>query len=163
MRMDRDRGSSSPFLRAGILLAAAGGVLFAVNKLRPRPDGEETEPLEVRASLTILRTPDDVYEHWRRLEHLPEDLRHGASNAEFSEEHPPERLQWRSSVRSKVPSRGELRLRPWREGEGTRFDLLLRIEHPGGSSVRSSLDREIGEGLRRFKSQMEAGEVAEHA
>jgi uncharacterized membrane protein len=211
-RADPESRPVDLLVRAGVLAGAATAVAFAARRrtaaawsgaaavalpLAARgvtgrwPLGRPLEsalPVAVRAHLSIARRPAEVYDAWRRLEDLPQVLRHVLSveplddghwrwrartlagtvewQAAIEEERPGERLRWRSLPGSEIQHEGTLELRPGRAGEGTSLDLDLRIGAAGpraraavAALLRPALALEIREDLRRFKNRLEAGEV----
>lgn len=109
--------------------------------------GDDT--VDVRATFTIMRPAVEIYDRWRRLEDLPEILRHVKEvregedgrtywraetpvgevewEASIVEERRPDILRWQSLPDSDVVHEGRLVLKPWRGGEGTLLDLRLHI------------------------------------
>lgn len=109
--------------------------------------GDET--VDVRATFTIMRPAVEIYDRWRRLEDLPDILRHVKEVQETEEGHThwraetpvgeveweaaiveerrPDILRWQSLPDSDVVHEGRLTLKPWRGGEGTQLDLRLHI------------------------------------
>jgi uncharacterized membrane protein len=186
MQRDRqDNGQTSDtLLRVSALAGAAVALLFAARRQSPRVwtgaaalalplatrgitghwPLEETvkgsDPVEVRATFTIMRPAVDIYDRWRRLEDLPSILRHvkevregedGRSHwragtpagevewdAEIVEDRRPEVLRWQSLPGSEVAHEGRLTLRPWRGGEGTQMDVRIRVGR--GSSHQAHRD-----------------------
>jgi len=183
-RADPESRPVDLLVRAGVLAGAATAVAFAARRrtaaawsgaaavalpLAARgvtgrwPLGRPLEsalPVAVRAHLSIARRPAEVYDAWRRLEDLPQVLRHVLSveplddglwrwrartpagtvdtpagtlewQAAIEEERPGERLRWRSLPGSEIQHEGTLELRPGRAGEGTSLDLDLRIGAAG--------------------------------
>jgi uncharacterized membrane protein len=106
-------------------------------------------PVEIEHRLTVQRPVEEVFDAWRRLEDLPETLRHvehvevldeGLSQwtastpagkvewiAEIVHERRPHLLAWRSLADSDILHEGRLELSPWRGGRGTLLDLRMRI------------------------------------
>ena len=85
--------------------------------------------VEVKKSVTILRTPDEVYAYWRDVEHLPQFMYHLESvtvgpgttshwkakapagttvewDAEITEDQPNQLIAWRSLDGATVPNAG---------------------------------------------------------
>lgn len=172
--------------------AAAVALPLAVRALAgrwPLEDSLRDPAIDVRSTLTIERSPREVFDAWRDLESLPSILRHletvdeignGRSRwvarsplgtevewrAEIIEERPGELLRWRSLEGSEIEHEGSLELRPWRSEGSTELVVTLHASHRRGAPVgpalgllRPALAREIHEDLRRFKNLMEAGEV----
>lgn len=180
---------------AGIAAAAGGAFLvyrgaMAYCPVRARVEQfAEVEPVEVEHAVTIMRSPEELYAFWRRLENLPTFMRHlrsveptgartshwvarGPANtrfewdAEIVDEEPNQVLSWRSTEDSEVPNSGWVRFSPLPAGGGTEVRVYLSYEPPAGrfgKQVARMFGEEpyqqIREDLRRFKNLMEAGEV----
>lgn len=124
--------------------------------------GDDT--VDVRATFTIMRPAVEIFDRWRRLEDLPDILRHVKEvretedghthwradtpvgevewDAAIVEENRPDILRWQSLPDSDVVHEGRLTLKPWRGGEGTQLDLRLHIgpNHQG----KNGQDRDEG-------------------
>jgi uncharacterized membrane protein len=190
----------------GLALAALGGTLvyrgvtghcdmyqaFGVNTAK-RSGRSVSIPYElgirVDQSITIDKTPEEVYRFWRNLENLPKfmtnvesvreiDNKHshwvvkgpGTASvewqAEIINEKENERIGWRSLSGSQVANAGSVHFRPVGDG-ATEVTIELQYEPPGGSvgaTVAKLMGRDpasqIAEDLRRLKQLMETGETA---
>ncbi len=145
--------------------------------------------VEVKKSVTILRTPDEVYAYWRDLEHLPQFMYHLESvtagpgtrshwvakapagttvewDAEITADQPGQLLAWRSLDGATVPNAGVVTFVAAPAGRGTELSVQLQYDPPGGAAG-AAVARLFGEepaqqlrdDLRRFKQVMETGEV----
>jgi uncharacterized membrane protein len=145
--------------------------------------------LNVLESVTLNRPIDQLYRFWRNLENLPQFMRHLESvdrvtdtishwrakgprgtvvewDAEIINEVPNQVIGWRSLEGSDVVSAGSVNFDDEGAGRGTRVTVHLQYSPPGGK-VGAALAKlfgrdaatEIREDLRRFKQQLEAGEV----
>ena len=144
---------------------------------------------EVVQSITINRLPEDVYRFWRRLDNLPQFMRHLESvevidqqrshwkakgpadktvewEAVITEDRPNELIAWRADGKADVYNEGTVRFRPAPGGRGTEVTVDLRYDPPGGVAgvaVAKLLHREPGQqvydDLRRLKQVLEIGEV----
>jgi uncharacterized membrane protein len=144
----------------------------------------------VEESVTINRSPDELYRFWRNLENLPRVMRHLESvervtdtlsrwrakgpagidvewNAEIHHEVPNKLIGWRSIEGSDVVSAGSVHFDNARSGRGTRLRVRLQYSPPGGKAGAAlaklagrDAATEIREDLERFKQQVETGEVA---
>lgn len=144
----------------------------------------------VEESITVNRSPAELYQFWRDLENLPRFMQHlesveklsetlsrwravgpGGSivewNAEIINEVPNELIAWRSLEGSDVVNAGSVHFDSEGAGRGTRLRVRLQYSPPGGkigTGVARLLGRdaatEIREDLRRLKQLFEAGEVA---
>ena len=145
-------------------------------------------PIHVVESITINRSPEDVYRFWRDLENLPRFMAHlesvrsenGSSvwrakgpagtliewHAEITLDRPGETLAWRSLEGASVPNRGVVRFKPAPAGRGTEVLVELKYDPPGGA-ISAAIAKLFGEepsqqiagDLRRLKQVLETGEV----
>ncbi|HSA58045.1 MAG TPA: SRPBCC family protein [Gemmatimonadaceae bacterium] len=151
---------------------------------RARPRG-----IRVQRSITVNRSPEEVYAFWRDFENLPRFMRHlesvrdlgdgrsrwkarapaGATvvwEAELVDDRPNELIAWRSVEGSDVWNTGAVRFRPAPGGRGTEVHVNIRYYPPGGviTSRLAMLFREepgqqVQDDLRHFKQVMETGEI----
>ena len=139
---------------------------------------------------TIERAADDLYREWRDFENLPNIMSHlrevealderrsrwhahgpvGTSaswEAEIITDEPGRRIAWRS-VGGNVPNAGSVTFAPAPGERGTELRVEMEWAPPGGPLGRSFAHLFAGgdpgliveSDLRRFKSKMEAGDVA---
>jgi uncharacterized membrane protein len=144
--------------------------------------------IKVEQSITINKSPAEVYRFWRRFENLPRFMNHLESvtttgegrshwvakapagttvewDAEIYNEKEGELIAWRSLEGADVDNAGSVRFEPAGEN-GTTVRVTLRYDPPGGA-VGAAIarifgenpDQQINEDLRRFKQVMETGEV----
>jgi uncharacterized membrane protein len=172
-------------------VATAAAVKLVDDLLASRKNGvepREAHPVSLRASVTINRTPAEVYRFWRALENLPLFMDHiesvrevggesewcargplGSSlewQARIVEDEPEERISWQSLEGSELPNRGKVEFRDEPGGVGTEVHVELAFEPPGGA-VGAALARLFDElpeqwlrnDLRRLKQILETGEV----
>jgi uncharacterized membrane protein len=144
--------------------------------------------LKAVSTCTVARPIAEVFQYWRRLEHLPEFMQHlecvtqrtptdshwvisgGGIRVQWDavvfNEHRNELIAWRSRDDAPVPNAGSVRLEPAPLGEGTEVTVSLEYMPPGGSLSAGFVklfgknpNYQLGEDLRRFKALMEAGEI----
>ncbi|HEU4643524.1 MAG TPA: SRPBCC family protein [Gemmatimonadaceae bacterium] len=143
----------------------------------------------VTRSITIGRSPEEVYRFWHDFENLPRFMRYLESvrvtgdrrshwtakmptgmrlewDAEITEDRPNELIAWRSLEGSEVRTEGAVRFREAPGGRGTEVVVNLSYQPPGGvvttklaQLFRAIPDYEIERELRAFKQVMETGEV----
>ena len=142
----------------------------------------------VAKSVTINRPRQEVYEHWRALDRLPEFMIHLESvtitadgrshwvakapggtvewDAEITEDEPGVVLSWESIEGSDVPNGGSVRFAAAPADRGTEVHVMLRYDPPGGSAgamvaklFGEEPSQQLLDDLRRFKQVMETGEV----
>jgi uncharacterized membrane protein len=145
--------------------------------------------IKVEKSITINKSPAELYSFWRRFENLPRFMNHlesvtttgagrshwvakapaGSSvewDAEVYNEKENELIAWRSLDGADVDNAGSVRFEPATGGRGTTVRVTLRYDPPGGALGAAvarlfgeNPDQQIDEDLRRFKQVMETGEV----
>ena len=126
--------------------AAAAGIWatqrFSRSEQAGRLRARVSRDIHVRKTYTINRQPDAVYGFWRKLENLPQFMKHLESveligerrsrwrakgpagfkvewEAELIDDRPNERIAWRSLEGSTVPNRGSVRFDPAPGSRGT--------------------------------------------
>ena len=179
------------------LLAATGAVVgvaavdaYAAARLSRNSQVQKLAlPVHVVRSITINRSPETVYQFWRKLENLPTFMAHlesvqeeeigttlwrakapaGTSvewRAEITIDRPNEQLAWRSLEGASVPNRGVVCFKPGPAGRGTELIVELKYEPPGGA-IGAAIAKLFGEepgqqiagDLRRLKQVLETGSV----
>ena len=190
-RSDRNRLAVATLAVAGVTLLD----VLAGQRLGRGPNGDtewdqrERRGVHLRRSITVNRSPEEVYRFWRDFENLPRFMAHleavqvlderrsrwvakapaGSKaewDAEIVEDVPNQRIVWRSLAGSEVPNEGSVRFVPAPGGRGTEVHVELRYRPPGGrfaATVAKLFGEEPGQqvagDLRRFKQVMELGEV----
>lgn len=140
--------------------------------------------------MTILRSPGELYLEWRDLARWPElvpmlesvtlhDARlshwvaRGPANiriewdAELVADEPGHRIAWRSVENSDVSNTGSVHFQTAPGGRGTEVRVVLtytplagRLGAAMATMFGKGADRQVREGLRRFKQRMETRELA---
>jgi uncharacterized membrane protein len=143
--------------------------------------------IKVEKSVTINRSPQELYSFWRRFENLPRFMNHLESvttttqgrshwvakapagttvewDAEIYNEKEGELIAWRSLDGADVDNAGSVRFEP--AAEGTLVRVTLRYDPPGGAVGAAvarlfgeNPEQQIEEDLGRFKQVMETGEA----
>jgi uncharacterized membrane protein len=146
--------------------------------------------VKVEHSVTVHRSPEELYTFWRDPLNLPrlfefvesvEMLSHTrahwrvrgpagstiAWDAEIINEIPNELLAWKSVGDADIPNAGSLHFRTAPEGDATDFRLVLEYQPPAGhlgawiaKVVAENPDVQVRHALRRFKEIVESGDVA---
>jgi uncharacterized membrane protein len=153
----------------GLLVAGVGGALLhrgatghcyayqALGVNTAEPDADRASGFEVRESLLIDKSPEELYAHWRDLENLPRIMSHLKSvertengrsrwlatapaiaggeiawDAEIVEDVPNERISWRSLPGSKVDTQGKVEFRRALGDRGTIVRVELEYRPPAG-------------------------------
>jgi uncharacterized membrane protein len=145
--------------------------------------------IRVAQSVTINRSPEELYRFWRDFQNLPRFMKHIESareteggqshwvakapagttvewDARITEDRPNELIAWRSLEGSDVDHVGSVRFERAPGGRGAIVKVEMRYRPPAGvvgATVAKLLGkdprRQIRDDLRRFKQIMEAGEV----
>lgn len=144
--------------------------------------------IHIEKSITIDKSPDELYRFWREFENLPRFMKHLESvsrvgldrwhwvakgplgttvewDAEIYNEKPNELIAWRSLEGADITNAGSVRFTP--SARGTQVKVNLNYNAPGGK-VSALLARLFGqepgqmieEDLRRLKQVLETGEIA---
>jgi uncharacterized membrane protein len=155
-----------------------------------KPEGIDLrQGITVRKTITIQRTPDELYRFWRDFQNLPQFMQHLESvevidnqrsrwtakapagmmvswEAEIVDDQPDERITWRSLPGSDVTNAGLVRFITAPGGRGTEVHVTLRYSPPAGqlgAIIAKLLGEEpagqVADDLRRLKQVMELGEV----
>ena len=144
----------------------------------------------VERTVTINRTPSELYAFWRDFTNLPRIMKHleavevldqtrsrwtakapaGSTvtwEAEVYNEVPNELIAWRSLHDADVPNAGSVHFKALPHDRGTEVRVLLEYQPPAGrlggliaKLFHEEPDAQVREDLRRFKQLMEAGELA---
>ena len=182
------------------VLAATGAVAavtaldFAGSlKLSRAPDtgakGWWDRSVQVQRSITIHRSPEEIYRFWHDYQNLPRFMSHIESvqsagdrrshwraksptgttlewDAETIEDRPNELIAWRSLPGADLENSGSVRFVPAPGGKGTEVHVDFRFNPPGGSIgaafgalFSKGASVQIGQELRSLKQIMEIGEV----
>jgi uncharacterized membrane protein len=133
----------------------------------------------VRRAITIGRSPEDVYNFWRKLELLPkfmnwiesvEDIGDGISHwkvktpagvsieydAEIIEDIPGRRISWRSLPTATVPNRGTVEFVDAPGDRGCEVLVEMQVAAPLGKTIAS---QQAQGDLHRLKQILEIGEL----
>lgn len=178
---------------AGTVVAAAGAALVyrgatGHSYVYERIGIDRSDsPAEVMQAVTVLRNPDEVYAFWRRLENLPQFMRHLESvqqttptrshwvaratskgvkvdwDSEIVEDRPNELIRWRAVPDGGLRHSGEVRFKPAPGGRGTEVHVHMEYRPPVGVALTAMLypfsRQMLKEEIRRLKQVLEAGEV----
>ena len=173
-------------------IATVGGVtaldVFASRQVSANPEAKH-KPTHIEESITINRSPEDLYAFWHDFENLPRFMEHVRAvertgenrwhwvakgpggldvdwDAEIINEHPNEMIAWRSLVGSQIDTAGSVRFVRAPANRGTIVRVNLEYSPPGkalGSTLASLLgeapEKQVPSDLRRFKQLMELGDI----
>lgn len=166
------------------------GVNTATNREGESRLASVARDVHVEESITINKSPAEIYSFWREFENLPGFMKHLESvttlasgisrwvakgptgepvewDAEIYNEKENELISWRSLPGSEFVNAGTVRFEPAAGGRGTIVRVTMNYNVTGGK-VTAALARLLGqapeqmvaEDLRRLKQILETGEVA---
>ena len=146
--------------------------------------------VKVEKSVTINKSPEELYSFWLNFENLPRFMNHleevrttGDGRTHWTAKGPAgtsveweaetynlkenEMIAWRSLEGSQVDNAGSVHFTPAPSGRGTVVKVVLKYDPPAGvlgswvaKLFGESPEQQVDEDLRRFKQLMEAGDVA---
>ncbi|HBB35063.1 MAG TPA: cyclase [Cyanobacteria bacterium UBA8803] len=185
-------GLSRLSLRGTLLAIAGGGLAYhgatGQNSL-PEAMGMN-QAIKVEKTVTINRSPADLYGFWRNFENLPRFMTHlkyvrvwdekrshwianaplGSSvewDAEIIEDRENSLISWASVEGADIDSSGFVRFQPATGGRGTEVKVVMEYNPPAGAigATIAKLfgeepQQQIGDSLRQLKQLMETGEIA---
>lgn len=152
-----------------------------------------TKSIHVEESITIMKSPQELYNFWRNFENLPKFMRHlkdvrkiddkrshwvasGPMNysvewdAEIINDEPNSLIAWRTVGDAEVDNAGSVRFVGMPQEQGTELRVTIDYIPPAGKVgfVVARLfgkdpQQEIRKDLRRCKQLLEAGEIATNA
>jgi uncharacterized membrane protein len=155
-----------------------------------RASVKQGQGINIERSMTINKSPEELFRFWRNFENLPRFMNHlltvevidskrshwtskapaGMSvewNAEIINEIENELIAWRSLEGATVPNAGSVRFEPAPNRRGSIVRVTISYDAPGGTlgSAIAKLfgeapEQQIEEDLRRFKQLIETGEIA---
>ena len=162
--------------------------LSAGSKKSPFSNSMLASKIHVKKSVTINKSPAQLYQFWRNFENLPKFMTHLESvtvtgektsfwkakaplgttvewNAEITSDQENERIGWKSTEGADIPNTGVVEFNPT-STRGTEVRVVLTYESPGGQ-IGAIIAKLFGEepsqqvygDLCRFKSIMEAGTI----
>ena len=170
----------------------ASAFLGALNHRGPdetRFSVRHNEGIKVEKSITIHKSPEELFAFWRNLENLPKFMRHIESiqnrgfntshwvtnaaggvklewDAEVHNEIPNELIAWRSLQGSDLNHAGSVHFIPDPDKQATRVNVVMSYEPPAGAlgeAVGKLLGKnpgaQIESDLNRFRELMEFGEI----
>lgn len=150
-------------------------------------EGQESRAVTASHSVTINRSPEELYKFWRDFSNLTQVLSnieridviddrhshwvakapggmHVSWDAEVTDDQENRRIAWRSQAGADVPNWGHVEFRPAPGGRGTEVHAVIRYEPPAGAigrMIAKMFGREPQEQMRhdlqQFKRIMETG------
>src|SRR4051812_16308227 len=181
-------GRTSKGRLAGAVAAVAG--VTALDVICSKRLSDRHGASRVETSITIDRTPADLYAFWHDFEQLPRFMNHlkevrsignnlthwvakGPMNAnvewdaEIVNDRANELIAWRSIEGSDVYTAGSVRFQPAAGNRGTMVRVTFEYKPPAGKvgTMVAKLfgenpEKQVAVDLRRFKQLMETGEIA---
>lgn len=154
-----------------------------------RPEEYFSRGIHVEHSVTINKSPDELYRYWRDFNNLPRIMDHLESvkvqdekrsywvakapagykaewDAEIINDEPNKLIAWRSLAEATVPNSGSVRFIPAPADRGTEIHVVLDYIPPAGRIgwliarlFGQEPKQQVQEDLRRFKQFIETGEV----
>jgi uncharacterized membrane protein len=148
------------------------------------------QSIKVEKTLTINKSPEELYNFWHDFENLPTFMKHlksvkvydqkrshwvatapmGASvewDADIINDQPNKLIAWASVEGADVDNSGFVRFTPAPADRGTEVKVVIEYNPPGGAVTAAIAklfgeepEQQLGDDLRRFKMLMEAGEIA---
>src|SRR5919202_1327468 len=192
------RSDDTQKARVAVATAAVAGVtvldVLCSQRLSEQADGTFASSardggIHVAKSITIKKSPEEVYGFWRNFENLPRFMYHlesvevrdagrshwvakapaGASvewDAETIEDVPNQRIAWRSLPDADVTNSGSVEFRRAAGDRGTEVHVELHYDPPAGKLGKMVAKlfgeepaQQIGDDLRRLKQVLEVGEI----
>ena len=156
-------------LGAGLLYRGVSGHCPVYSSMGKTKGVSATPAVNIRTSLTVNKSKDEVYAFWRKLENLPLFMKHLASvteidakhshweatlpgnigkikwNAEIVKEEPGYLIGWQSIPNSMINNAGKVTFNDALNGKGTELEVVISYHPPAG---------EIGSGLAKTLNPM---------
>lgn len=153
------------------------------------PSLKSGEGVKMEKSLTINRSPEEIYAFWRQLENLSRFMQHIQSvtdngdgishwvmktshdrtlewDARLIEDKPGQMISWQSLEGADVDNAGSVWFTPATGGRGTVLKVSMKYSPPGGKlgSMLAKLmgddaEKQMADDLFRLKSLLETGEI----
>jgi uncharacterized membrane protein len=157
---------------------------------KSKPVVKGNRGVKVIEACTIRRTPEELYQYWRRFENLPKFMKHleavsqgtgqnshwvakapGGRTVEWDaviiNEHPGSLIAWRTTEGAEVAHAGSVRFERSAIPDHTEVTVQVEYDSPGGKFGKflaklfgEEPGQQIAEDLGRFKALMETGEIA---
>lgn len=151
---------------------------------------EQPSQIEIKRAITVDRPAQDLYNFWRKLENLPQFMHHLEQveqkdhqkshwkakiagglpvewDAEIVEDVPGQRITWHTTPDAQVQQRGVVEFKPATGNRGTVVNVEIHYTPPGGiigqtfgRLLNGVTAQQVKDDIGRFKSLMEAGEIA---
>lgn len=146
--------------------------------------------MKVEKTVTINKSPEELYRFWHDFENLPRFMKHLKSvkvqdakrshwitsaplnssvewDADIVEDRENEFIAWTSAENADVAHSGSIQFKPASHDRGTIVKVVMEYSPPAGvvGDIVAKLfgeapEQQLGDDLRRFKMLMETGEIA---
>ena len=186
----RSPGGMSMLLAGGLLLVrGVSGYCVVNNALGRNTAHKQGSPVEVKTSVSLDRSPQEVYSFWRKLENLPRFMQHlekveeldqtrsrwtakgpaGVGSvsweAEIVEDNANEFISWRSLPGSTVDNAGQVRFKESPNGTDINVQMTYRLPAGDVGGVAAKLfspmaEKMMKDDIRSLKKVMESGEAS---
>lgn len=182
-------------LRGALMSLAGSGLVYqGANKNSTLQQAQEAigigQNIRVEKTVTINKSPEELYRYWHNFENLPTFMKHlqsvtvrdsklshwvasaplGTSvewDAQMIKDEPNKLIAWASLEDADIDNSGFVRFRPATGGRGTEVKVVIEYNPPGGAIAQAIAklfgeepEQQIGDELNCFKQLMEAGEIA---
>ena len=185
-------GLSQRSLKGALMAIAGGGLVYrgvsAQTSLQEATGMNQT--IKVEKTVTINKSPEELYRFWHNFENLPNFMKHLKSvkvydqkrshwiasapmgnsvewDAEIINDQENKLIAWTSVEGADIDNSGFVRFQSAPAGRGTEVKVVIEYNPPGGvvgATIAKLFGEEpqqqIGDDLRRFKQLMETGEIA---
>lgn len=158
------------------------------DKESPYQNSWWSSPIHITKTVTINKSPAEIYGFWRNFENLPQFMTHLESvkkiddkrsqwkakaplgttvewTAEVTSDRENERIGWKSVENSDIPNSGVVEFLPTSD-RGTEVKVMLTYEPPAGKLgamvakiFGEEPEQQVAEDLRRLKRLMESGTI----
>lgn len=183
---ERNSKSKLTFATAAVLGVTVADIICSLQLTKE----EAGESRSIRRSVSIRKSPEELYRFWRNFENLPGFMYHLKSvkvtdgtrshwvakgpaktkvewDAEIVDDEPNHLIAWQSVPGSDVEHWGTIRFEPYPATKETVVTVDLGYNPPAGmvgvvvaKLFGESPEQQIKDDLRRFKQLMETGEIA---
>lgn len=189
-------GLSKGSLRGALTALTGGGLIYhgVAGQKGLKETVQETigmtDSIRVEKTVTINKSPEELYHFWHNFENLPRFMQHlnyvrvidaqrshwiakapfGTNvewDAEIINDQENKLIAWASVAGADVDNSGFVRFTPTPAERGTEVKVVIEYNPPTGAvgALLAKLfgeapEQQIGDDLRRFKMIMEAGEIA---
>jgi uncharacterized membrane protein len=175
-------------VRRTVVATAAVAGIAAVDLYAAITRSRKGQSMELKATTTVVKPPQEVYAFWRQLDNLQTFMAHVEEvrsdgdkshwratapfgqtvewDAEITEDVPGERIAWKSLADADIDNSGVVRFLAAPGDRGTEVHVTLNYSVPAGK-LGEALAKYFGEDphqqldddLRRFKQAMETGQI----